>query len=216
MTVQPYKQFSLSSVPQGGQRVRGAIIECGHCGVVANAAVNTFKDRGREEDFITSKFRSMGWKVGSSVSQHRCPGCFAKIRQAAKAKKESGDSNVVQLLTPAADATREITREDRRIIFQKLDEIYDRDGYGGNWTDELVARDLGVPRAWVKTVRDENFGPEGSNEQIKATFAEATVLLKEIKAEGLKVEPLVAALRALVDKADKIERTMTQIQKDLR
>lgn len=57
--------------------------------------------------------------------------------------------------------------------------------------DGKVANDLGVPRAWVTGIRDEMFGPEGSNEQIRATIAEATAVLEEIKALAKTIEPPV-------------------------
>ena len=60
-----------------------------------------------------------------------------------------------------ADAPRTMSRDDRRIIFGKLETCWsdEKKTYDQGWTDERVAKDLGVPRAWVSTVRDENFGP---------------------------------------------------------
>ncbi len=46
----------------------------------------------------------------------------------------------------------ELTRENRRIILAKLEEVYvdEKTGYSPGWTDAKLALDLGVPRAWVK------------------------------------------------------------------
>ncbi len=53
--------------------------------------------------------------------------------------------------------------DDRRIINIKLTECYADGGYVSPWTDQRVADDLNVPRAWVSEVREFSFGPEGSN-----------------------------------------------------
>lgn len=60
-----------------------------------------------------------------------------------------------------ADTPRTMSRDDRRIIFGKLETCWSdaKKTYDDGWTDERVVKDLGVPRAWVSTVRDENFGP---------------------------------------------------------
>ena len=65
----------------------------------------------------------------------------------------------------AAETPREMSRDERRIINDKLDEVYGKDAYKAPWTDAAVAKDLGVPRDWVAQVRDQFFGVEGSNPQ---------------------------------------------------
>lgn len=62
-----------------------------------------------------------------------------------------------------AEKPREMTREDRRIINDKLDAVYAKDAYKAPWTDAAVAKDLGVPRDWVAQVREQFFGPAASN-----------------------------------------------------
>ncbi|WP_181409841.1 hypothetical protein [Martelella alba] len=62
-----------------------------------------------------------------------------------------------------ADPPPVMKRDDRRIIAAKLDDVYSTDAYVEPWTDAAVAKDLGVPRAWVSEVREAFFGPEGGN-----------------------------------------------------
>jgi len=104
-----------------------------------------------------------------------------------------------------------MTRDDRRIIFEKLNEVYvnDKVGYDKGWTDEKVATDLGVPRAWVRLIREENFGDEVGNEDIRKQIAEAQTTLAQVRA----IEP---EMRRLLGMADKIERQMAEIQKVLK
>ena len=75
------------------------------------------------------------------------------------------------------------SREDRRVIFAKLQDVYidERVGYSDGWSDQRVATDLGVARAWVKSIRDENFGPEASNDETRRIIAEANAILKSAR-----------------------------------
>ena len=124
--------FAPATVPHGGQKKRGYIITCGHCGRFQSEPVNTFKGGSESGDielrFIERKFHNSGWKIGKNSSQHRCPGCFAAIRNAAKEKqlvrqKETdamSENNVVKI----APQPRSMEREDRRIVFEKLNHAY--------------------------------------------------------------------------------------------
>lgn len=197
-------EFAMTIVPGQGRHMRGSVVTC-RCGVAKTVAVNQFSNstprdqHDLEQQLIRRKLEEAGWLVGKRPGKHLCPGCAAKNKE----------TNVVPITKP--DAPREMGREDRRIIFEKLNEVYvnETTGYGPGWTDAKVATDLGVPRAWVTMVRDEMFGPEGSNEEIRATIKDATALLAEIKA-------LLPQLGAVTHKADVIEKRLAEIQKDLR
>jgi hypothetical protein len=58
----------------------------------------------------------------------------------------------------------EMTKEDRRIIFAEIDTHYldETTGYATDYNDKRIADGLKVPLAWVRTIREENFGPEKS------------------------------------------------------
>ena len=73
------------------------------------------------------------------------------------------DQNQTDVVVPIkADPPRQMTRGDRQVIWNKLQDVYPKEdkGYMGEWTDGRVAKDLGVPRAWVTEIRAQNFGPE--------------------------------------------------------
>lgn len=213
--------FAVQTIPFEGRRVRGTIVTCGHCSATKTIPVNTFSGSPNDQTtqqnhFIKKKLEGMGWLVGKRPDQHRCTGCYSAIKIAAKRKSESG-GNVVDLPVKQ-DAPREMTREDRRIVFEKLNEVYvdDKTGYSAGWTDAKLASDLGVPRAWVAKVRDEMFGPEGSNEEIRATIAEAQSLLADIRTAAAGAGAFAETLQKLLGKADKIEKTILEIQQELR
>lgn len=126
---------------------------------------------------------------------------------------------ILSLAPKAADAT--MSREDRRIVFAKLDEVYiDAErGYRTGWHDQKVATDLGVPLSWVKQVRDENFGPETNDEWAK-TLAEAKTLpgrqaelSAEIAALSEKFKALASEGQALSAKAVKLALDVERINR---
>ncbi|MHC2399162.1 hypothetical protein ACVMGC_003706 [Bradyrhizobium barranii subsp. barranii] len=218
--------FEHTRVPYGedGKLVRGIIARCGapNCEAAVPLPVNLMANgRGMDDNiewqFIARKLEQKGWRIGKSASAHRCPKCFNAAKFAAIRKSEEKPMPKVEVPPPQValqivrDHGKAMTREDRHIIFEKLNDVYidGKVGYGRGWTDEKVATDLGVPRAWVKLLREENFGDEVGNEEIREQAAEAQAALVEIR----KLEP---ELRRLLALADKIEESLGEIQKVLK
>jgi hypothetical protein len=79
----------------------------------------------------------------------------------------------------------EMTLTDRRKVVGQLNNIYSEngDGYQDDWTDDKVALVLSVPKEWVTTVREENFGPELSEQ---ARRQQAARLLSEQRFNELR------------------------------
>jgi len=202
-------QFGLVPNGAGGWR-RGAVLVCGHCGVKGTVGCNTFKGGNEsEEKFIFSRLEASGWKIGKRDNQHRCPKCFTAIKVTAKQKQaEKKMTTIANIAKPPA---AEMSREDRRIIFEKLNEVYadEKTGYTGDWTDAKLASDLGVARVWVSKVRDEMFGPEGGNENIRRLVEEGRNVLSECRKAAEIFAPLLG-------RAEKIERMLVEIERGLR
>lgn len=70
-----------------------------------------------------------------------------------------------------AEPPREASIEERRIINAKLDDVYASKGYTAGWSDEAVAKDLNVPRAWVAQVREMLFGADINEDDVRALAA---------------------------------------------
>lgn len=222
--------ITLRSIPFQGRHVTGAIITCGHCGATKTVPVASFKASEADKDdlkraVVVRKLMNEGWLVGKKDSQHRCPGCYTGIKVRQKHKLEQLGNVVALPIKPEVPASRlevpeprKMEIDDRRIIFEKLNEHYvnGKTGYEPGWTDARVATDLGVPRAWVSDVRDQLFGPAGSNEEIRATIAEAQLILTAIKDAAKPVETVAEVLKTLLGKADAVEKKLLQIEKDLR
>ncbi|MCP3471352.1 hypothetical protein NLM33_13525 [Bradyrhizobium sp. CCGUVB1N3] len=217
--------FEHARVPYGddGRLVRGIIARCGapNCEAAVPLPVNVMAngrgtDSNIEWQFIARKLEQKGWRIGKTATAHRCPKCFNAAKFAAIRKSE--EKPVVTKIEPPLQVVQEnarvMTREDRRIVFEKLNEVYidGKVGYGRGWTDEKVATDLGVPRAWVRVIREENFGDEVGNEEIRDHIMQAGKLLLDIKALR---QPFDEAQR-LFALADKIEKSLSEIQKVLK
>lgn len=197
--------FERTTVPNGGKPTRGFKIQCGHCGFNGAVPLNSSLSSENEAKIIQRKFEEIGWKIGKIQTQHRCPRCFSAIKNAAIVKSQRKENQVTQPQTQP----REMQKEDKRLIFAKIHEVYGDNSYLDNWTDAKVAIDLGVPRAWVKQVREADFGAEGGNEEIKASIEEAKKILADCKKVGEMFAPLLG-------RAEKIEKTMIEIEKSLR
>lgn len=220
--------FNTKAIQHGGRTVRGVVVACGYCNAEEELPVNTFSGHsgdggGREVRFVQHKMEALGWKIGRKYGGHRCPKCFTAIkitasnRSAAKRiAATNGEEPVKPVIKSLNDiAPRMLGRDDRRIIFEKLNEVYlnDKVGYAVGWTDEKVANDLGVPRAWVKIIRDENFGEELANEEIKLKVAEASQKLIEIMEAVTRATGFWDDVKRLSNEAEHIGKNLDVIRK---
>ena len=198
----------------GRRRVHRLV--CRECGTIDDISANTHPGTRAAEDLLNI-WRRRGWEIGSKPHKDVCPGCASATRKARRERKQDDPHHTAEIIpmpTPTCDPVpagppieaeppTEMTRDDRRVIFARLQDVYldEASGYQSNWTDKRVAEDLGVPRAWVAQIRDENFGPEHSNEEIKATLAEMVRWQADIERaveEGKAVAEEVATLSATV------------------
>lgn len=96
----------------------------------------------------------------------------------------------------------QMSKADDKVITLKLMDVYEDEvvGYQGEWDDDKVAADLGVPVEWVATIRDRSFGPMISKSSVKQL--EANVLALQQKGEQLVllIDKKIDALKALDDK----------------
>lgn len=188
------RSFPEERIVAGGVSSLALKITCATCGASEWAIRKPAPD---------THFRHKGWAVGKGPKADFCPKHFSTSRR----KGTQAMAHIV----PVAEKPRDMTREDRRIINDKLDEVYGRDAYKQPWTDESVAKDLGVPRDWVSQVRDQFFGPVGSN----PLFDEFLTLREDIErklgdiAEGAK--KVGAERESLLDKIAAFERKLHEL-----
>ncbi|WP_246230945.1 hypothetical protein [Rhizobium oryzihabitans] len=113
--------FPEVSIPYGDKSTKAMQITCACCGAVAYFPHQTGINR-KPPIAATQHFQNKGWVVGSNPRKDFCP------IHAAPAKRK-GQKAMVDRVATIADKPREMSREDRRIINDKLDEVYAKDAY---------------------------------------------------------------------------------------
>jgi hypothetical protein len=233
------------TVLHGGIRTSGVMVTCIKCGAVAREYVSPHSKIANGEDTryrrAMRKFEGHGWSfVGKGP---RCSSCIREGRaaqmrylHALKGDTEMNSDKLNQLgmipLGGLGPGGRVMDRSDRRVIFNKIDENYtdEKSGYKVGWTDQKIATDLGVPLAWVKGIREENFGPVSSNPEIDLVLAEAKkwkeeegilnrkteTLLEQMAKHTAEVSKIMEELKKHTDKGEMVERKMFQIAKAVR
>lgn len=210
------RSFMVKNERYGNGYCRVATLICGDCGAVESVRVNAARTLLPDE-VIDKKFVQHGWRVGSHAKDDRCPKCVA-------AKK---GKTVLKVVPPSETPPRTMGRDDRRIIFEKLNDTYvdEKTGYDSGWSDHRVASDLGVPRKWVENVREEMFGSVGTNAEMTEFLAkcetdivEAKRFLEEARKSREEVErilsnPLFASLTVINDKVSRLDKLAAEVRK---
>lgn len=221
--------FDPCQVDHGNSRGRGIKITCGRCSASAKTHVGTAHNRSGEDGdhlidrMATRRFGEWGWRVATKPGRHRCPACLAIETAAKPFAKLAKIKEASPMLAPSPSAgaaaqtepPREMSREDRRIVFEKLNELYvnEKTGYAPGHTDKTVAEGLGCPRAWVAQVREEMFGPVNSNPEIDELIAEAKALVAEIAEHDRLMGEKITVLNA---RAERITKRIEAIEKAVR
>ncbi|MBB3997216.1 hypothetical protein [Aureimonas pseudogalii] len=190
------QHFPILTKMRDGRVVNASSIRCGTCkeeGLSYSASGRPTPNRASSE-----KFKRMGWVVGSSQRLNRCPSCRPSAISASnnnqpKIHKLDLEQIVMAKSNPPAvtEPPREMTRDDRRIIFAKLNEVYigEDQGYSAGWSDQKISDDLGTPKSWVERIREENFGSISTNENVMLCY-------KQIKELWIGIETSQKALNA--------------------
>lgn len=162
--------------PRGEELARCTCVDCGKTEDVRAAHGNCPGGRGRivmalsNEGQAVRKIEAQGWALVKS--KLRCPDCEAKRREKTDATKDK------PMEKPPATVTslRQPTPKQKREIIGILEDVYDDDSkrYKGQETDKTVAETIGggVMPGWVAEIREEMFGPDGSNDEMEALMVE--------------------------------------------
>lgn len=164
---------------------------------------------------VNKRLTDMGWVI--SGKRLRCPSCESKRKAAAKwlapaiAIIETETKREAEMTQNVTDI-REPTREQRRDIRAALDLNYDikAERYIGGETDLTIAQTVGggCMAGWVARIRDDDYGPEGGNEQIEAVAAQIEGLSKRLD------DAAKNAIKAMSD-AERANAATKAIQADI-
>jgi len=247
------RQFEFSNVLYGDRRVRGVIMKCAGCGKTSGEPINHFRGMGDDDNKVAAtverKFTDKGWAIGKRSADDLCPSCVNNrtgiIHDSnVKANKRTLQAKANAIFAPKppepspmpianghTNGTIEplpvMSRDDRRIIFECVNEHWDGAAYVPVWTDKRVAEHLGCPLPWVVAVRKEFFGEIGSNPDFDAKLAEATKIVAEfrdmhkaandalqaINSQHKRINELYAKITAALPMIDKLERNTAEIKK---
>ena len=189
-------QTELYQAADAGPARASAVVRCSLCGKKEHI-VSTGRSPMPPEA-VQKKLMQSGWLIGRRPADDTCPKCIRKAKE-----------NKVVTLKPKPEPVREISRDDRRIIFAKIEDVYEGDGYIAGWTDKRVAEDLGVPKKWVSDMRAEFFGDAAANEEILQFLERVETFEKKWR----DAERMIAAIQADAEKlrrdADAIRKAVT-------
>lgn len=229
------RAFGETSVQHGTQWRRVASVTCRSCSAVEQIGIKMGHSL-LPPDAIEKKLTQKGWVIGANEQWDMCPACVAASKASAKPiltivandKEIPVEVEVKPDLKSVAIEPRVMQREDRRIIFDKLNGVYldEKRGYDAEWSDHKVSLDLGVPRAWVEQVREEMFGPVNTNSDIEA-FRKGVEELRAFKDQMKAVEDArkqVEAIRnmigginlvSMLDRIAKLEKLEALVRKHI-
>lgn len=196
-----------------------AQVVCRECGVTCSIGIKA-EGGFLPPSVIQKKFEQKGWSIGANPKWDCCPTCTKK-QKAVILKVVNSVAKEIE------SKPREMSRDDRRVIFAKLDEVYldEQRGYERGWSDQKVATDLGVPRKWVEVIRQENFGAIAANEDMTEYLTEADALVKEARqaleaarkareeVEAILRNPAFLSLTTISDRIGKIDRLAAEVRK---
>lgn len=166
--------------------------------VPAGKSLDFVKDSLRLEAVLDSGYPSLA-ALREKMVETGAAETFDKISLSERLMEEP------KPMTTAApkSAPRSPSREDKRKVLDKLNEVYagEETGYAGDWTDAKVAASLSVPPAWVRDLRIEFHGENAGNESTDKEAKERRRAINELRSDMDRVERVLLTALADAEKA---------------
>jgi hypothetical protein len=206
------REFKRVSVEAGDKFRPGYRVNCSKCGTAGEVVCST-QGGGLPPEMLRKKFTEKGWAIADNPLRDTCPKCLSAAKD--QPKQDERPKVVPIAFAKAAEKPQEMTREDRRIIFAKLNEVYldEMRGYEKGWSDSRVADELGTPLAWVREIREENFGAEGLSEDARKAMAQAEEFAKALDALETRAKAFFKELDEMRARFGPIERSVRDVRK---
>ena len=217
------RTFTAERIERQGAALLAYRVTCSGCDAVSYFALK----RGgvpRPPPSIIVHFEKEGWFVGASPRKDACPLCRRRASPPRDARKEISmpeprTINLVAHAAPRAEEPRVPNLDEKRLINMKLAEVYADGGYVTPWTDQRVADDLGVPRAWVTEIREGFYGPEGSNPLFDKYLVECAAIARlqaeiteDRKAAGEMARRATEAAAKVRTRCDELDGKIRDVQ----
>ncbi len=192
---------------------------CGHVGEMMDK-------KNLPLEIIAKKYGERGWRVGDNNESDTCPNCVkrqieqrreanrTKSKQETETMNAKAENTEPTLIAPPPPA---MTRDDRRVIFTKLNEVYldEKRGYDVPWTDQKVASDLNCPLAWVVEIRETNFGPVSDNSEIRDIIKVVKAYRDEIVEKLTEMDKMVRSINDLVTRTNTASKSLIDLKRKL-
>ena len=168
---------------------------------------------------VLQYFRNKGWVIGGGPNADTCPKCNeyhiqlrrakktvsaiqAEVTEATKAVFEAKQEGAVQEVLPVVKLVKELDKTTKRLISDKLDEVYDdkKGGYQNDWDDQKIATDLGTSKLYVALVREEFHGPNVSASDTNKEVEALKTLAVEVLQGQKRIENLMKHFEELDEK----------------
>lgn len=127
------------------------------------------------------------------------------------------DAKIADVMPPLPPELRRPSGSQKRQIIALLEEVYDDKAkrYTGDETDKTVAHAIGsdVMWGWVAEIREELFGPDGSNAEMDAIQTEVAAAMKSAGALVQAVEKNLAELKDLRGKFEELHGRVEAVKR---
>lgn len=202
---------------KGANRAKVICDECGRDDVVACDYA-----RGSKGEWIPNEGQIQKKIVGAkwSIIKGRmiCPGCEAKRKAEAVAQKR--EAVMADAKQTIVTDLRQPTREQKRQIMAMLEASYDTASgrYTGGDTDKTVAEAIGggVMPGWVSEIREEFFGPDGGNDDMRVVACELKEAMKvftELRGENERVTETARRIENdMRQQKERLDRAISRIE----
>lgn len=211
------RKYQESSERYGSTWRTVARVHCRTCGVSTSIGVETVGGT-LPPNIITKKLQQKGWEIGANDQWDFCPAhsSLAKQERTEPVLKVVDQPSTAATPSPSQQPPRVMDRDDRRIIFARLNDVYldAKRGYDSGWSDHRVATELGVPRKWVEQIRVENFGDAGTNAEMSEFYEQAQTLIAEGRKALLEAREFYEKAKALMESVPQ-PQTLTRISDGL-
>lgn len=196
--------MSIQAIPKSAGGAPRAKCICGDCGreeIVACRYDGSEPDRGQ---IIKKMNNSHNWSFVKG--ELFCLSCTSKKKVAPAEEPEK---------MPNTNQPTEPSRAQKREIMDLLEETYDTEMecYRQGDTDATLAEVLGLLPGWVAKLREEFFGPEGGNEDIKNLTEDFGVAVRELKALAQKSAAIEGKCRDAVSKIEDMAIRLEKVKK---
>lgn len=191
------RAFPIERIDRDGNAINAAMIECCDCGAKAYSVSKAGLSPVAHEQY----FRNHGWTVGNGPRRDKCQSCQ---------KKGKPELKVVKAEEPPKP--REMTRDERLIIMDKIRDVHDGDRYGAGWSDKKLAEDLGVPKAWVEDIRENVLMfAGGHNAEYEAFMADLAPLAADAKSLVNSARVQLQDAKEKLEKVEAVDRKLDEL-----